>query len=1180
MATRRVIGMQADAFNGGGTEYASPVLPTQWLSTADGAAHRWLHQSAFRDQFVELDQPAGTGNAFTFTFMVKPPLGEWTDTALVITISDLDLIGTSAAVVLVEPGSFVTWRRDFTGTGGPSVVAIPNYCIVIDGTEFGVSGYGGVPIGAPNDSYRTPLLYPSEWFATASEYVGNLMSAKGALVMLGVDLTDGPGDGNSRTFLVETSDGDALPISLAFTGDEVSKTWIGIAACANGDHLRLKQSTTGTPAGATVKIATKYQAFVDGQSHVCGLVGSGTPTDSTQYSDPAGNHSGWTATEATVATKAGTQPFLLSKFRVRVGGPANNPIPPFSTVRAWDFRTRKNGSALMHVRIDGDGPFGGQDITASDATARGSFTASDTWDLECVPDTDPNSVVVSFGWIQSAFAALAASSGVIGPLAWVHRRRRNPDGTILTETYANQDMKCPGSWENGFKENRIESFGEAERVASEPWSGEWRGSQCRIRYSDHDRHFREQLSSSLQRYWATRVADTLSLTTRPNRAVLGAPFIAFTGPVVAINPVGPLSIETTLGDVVSQSLLSSGGSRVAKKADCPGRLARDGFWASLLVQAPIDPETPEPFILGRHVRVPDVDADSPQGFCVTPTYMGIEELDSVQYHVWLVAAHACADIPTIRVDGDEVAEGTDWLIPHHPNWTSAFTVQYVDKRSATFGNMRRYTLVYGKVTDLEASDEDLTDADACALGKKALTVAVCGVETEGDATGECIDDRLLQYKWVAIHLIANNGAREYQTGLYVDHPNPTWDAFGVTVPIVDETSFDICAAMAAERYPVTTNAIPGGGFYAPGYIGAAIIGARAGDRLALIDLIAEFNRSCNVQFTTTNLGQIRVFMIHPTEEVKAAAELYTHTGEILNSSFVAGFDMDRQANRIFGRTDFDHGSGEWKTNVVYTDDESVRNYDREIPSETIDLPYAPGRTMAYHLMVLIGRLRRHPPRPVTLAASIGPNAQGGSLGYVNPGDYLRYQHFSSISDSIGQIRLAQVQSVRIRPGKRGQSSVLVDCLDLEEHIDYDAYQGPREPGENDTCGTAVVISGTQPTNFVQWMDTTASGTDSSVAALLPAGYVANKAAWFEVTPAADSILHLATAGSDYDTFLAVFTGDCGDLTLLLFNDNDDLSFTSRLMDIPVTNGVTYRILVGSVNDDGGALGFAADVLAP
>ena len=258
------------------------------------------------------------------------------------------------------------------------------------------------------------------------------------------------------------------------------------------------------------------------------------------------------------------------------------------------------------------------------------------------------------------------------------------------------------------------------------------------------------------------------MTTRANRAVLGRPYPVFVGPIVEARPTRPLAWEITLSDIVSQGLLSD-------QIQLPWRQIGDGFLDQLSTVAEgLDRTTPEPIIYGQHRRIVDVDPASPQGFAYTPTYLGIETLTAQEWHVWLVAGHACAALPDVLVDGESVIpdEGDEWLIPHYPGHDTLFGAPYQDRHSTTYGNQRRYTLIYGKVTDLEAEEATPTRPDAVALGRKVLTVFVDGIEPAGTGSGAVITDRFQRYKHFAINFVAYTGVASYQSGPWL--PNPTW----------------------------------------------------------------------------------------------------------------------------------------------------------------------------------------------------------------------------------------------------------------------------------------------------------------------------------------------------------------------------------------------------------------------
>lgn len=734
---------------------------------------------------------------------------------------------------------------------------------------------------------------------------------------------------------------------------------------------------------------------------------------------------------------------------------------------------------------------------------------------------------------------------------------------VEIDFYSDIDMQCPASWYGGYKQARLTKLGVAERTASHPWTGEWEGSSFNFQLSDYDKSLRQNMRSQTNRFWVDPVC--CRMTTRANRADLGRPFTVFVGTVMEATPAAPLLFDVTLSDIVAQSLLSD-------EHQVPWRKIGDGFLSQLdNISEHLDREQPEPIIYGEHRRTPD-DPPSHHGFQFKPIYLGRQTVGSVGtvYHVWLVAGHACYDLPEVLVwtpDPDEEGLGTavskignvNWLIPHDS------APAYEDLRSDTYGNDRRYTLIRGLEGD--------TDADACALGEKTLTVFVDGVEDVGDGSGDLIQDRLLQYKHFAINFVANYGAASYQSGDWLS--NPTWDLFDVSVPIVLESSFDACAAIAEERLPAVDSGSP----VPPGYIGAGIIGASSGDRSSVRRWIADWNRSCGVQFVPTHLGQLKVFMLHPTLAIKAAATLYLDAYEILDGSFGTSVRWGEMANRIPFQTDYDHTAGVWRTVDVAEAGDAIQNYGRAIQGELREYLFAPGITMAFHLARLESLVRKHPPRVVRLEASVGHHYVNESLGYAEVGDYIKYQSFDQVG-SPSEIRLAQITKQWIDVGER---KVGVECFDCEELIDYDAPPEEPEVLMNDSCETAIEVFQEPFTPLAWHIDTTNHQRDTTVEggspSLLPAPGEAHHAAWWKWTAPANGTLFLTTVHSEYDTVMAVLTGVCGTgsptgWTLEQWNDNDPVFLMTSVLEFPVTMGVEYYILVyGYGPNDGGDLTF-------
>jgi hypothetical protein len=730
---------------------------------------------------------------------------------------------------------------------------------------------------------------------------------------------------------------------------------------------------------------------------------------------------------------------------------------------------------------------------------------------------------------------------------------------IITDIYSDHDMQCPASWYGGFKQGRVIRFGDGERELSDIWAGDWRGSTFSLSLSDFDARFRQQLASERDRYWSEPL--TIRMTTRANRAVLGTPYVVFVGPIIDVRfTQKPRSIDLTLGDIVSQGM-------IADQYQVPWRLVRDGVLDELdVISETLDRDQPEPIIYGEHRRIPDSDPASPQGFQITPIYLGQKDGD----YWWLVAGHACADLPDVLVwtpdeEGalvssvSKLADG-DWAIPH----TSASAFE--DIRSATFGNDRRYTLIKALIGN--------ADADACVAGTKVLTVFVDGVEPNGDGTGTVITDRIQQYKHFLINFVANRGPVSYQAGAWLT--NPEWTVSGGNVPIVEEDTFDACTAIGEERLPLPSGSPSPAPDYAAGYVGAAVIGASASDRSSVRRWIADWNRSCGLRFGINHLGQMRVAMLHPTEDGKAAAPLYTAAYEILAESFDPSYLWAEKVNRIPWRADYEHTSGQWKTAGVVSDDDAITKYGVEILSETREYPFAPGITMANHLAVLESRVRRHPLRLIRFDATVGHDYLGQSLGYLDLGDYIRYQHFSAIANSPTEIRLAQIVKHQVQAGRR---RVMVEAIDCDDLIGYDEPEEAIQlSGDlNDTCDSAITITPALTVNYTIEIDTTEHAEDTTVAGLCGSPEGAFHAAWWDYTPPQDQTGHVTTGLSDYDTVLSVWTGGCGSLSLEECNDNDGLFQTSfiEFTDAnPLLSGVTYRFLVSGFNpEDTGRLVF-------
>jgi len=1003
------------------TEYLSPGILDAASTTEAVVSHQWLGQARATGLRVTLDAAPGVGKSRTFAFRV-----DGVDTALTLTISGTDTAASIVASVAIADGDLVSLAH--VPAGSPSITD-GRISLVIDGSESFVSCYGGGIDGAVLVSdafvYKQGVFGANGWGAVGSVSVRNLVPVAGTITRVAVNVTTAPGSGKSIAFDVFVND-VLTGIGLTVSGTATSAVVTCAIAVVEGHRVHVEAQMSAGAAPTEARMAYRFETALDGASIITSPGGAQALASlSTRYSPPRQYNQ--VAAEADATVLGGLETFELRNLHAHIWSGATGTDPHVVTVRRNSAATALTVTTPAQPAVtEGDAP--------PDLLSRVSIGSSDTWDIGLVNgDTGPIALL-NWAVMQYAPTTGAPDGGVIGaiptarsslpegwmgPHAWVEWPRIVP--TATTNFYSDQDMQCPGSYYGGFKEARVIAFGNADRALSHPWTGDWTGSTFSLQLSDYDRSIRERFASPTGRYWSEPL--TVRMISRAARATLRTPYTPFVGPIIDATPTKPLAWDLTLGDIVSHTVLYDQGL-------LPWRLIRDGCLDQLsVVSDSLDSETPEPIIYGIHRRVPGIDPASPQGFCVTPTYLGIMDVSGDDFHVWLLASHACADVPDIRVDTVSVIadEGTQWLVPHHTGHDTEFGAPYIDFPSSTYGNDRRYSLIFGLVTDLEAAAPALTDPDACALGHKQLTVEVEGIEPNGDGTGDAITDRILQYEDFLINYVAHRGPDGYQSGARLT--TPSWALFDGDVPVIDEASFDACSAIGVERLPFFDD---GSGTPA-GYVGAAVIGARAGDRAGVRRWIASWNRSCGVRFGITHFGQIRICMLHPTAAIKAAAPLIRDATEILAGSFDTHVRWSEQANRIPFRADYNHATGVWTTTDVAEDLDAITNYARELLGEQREYAFAPGITMAYHLARLELLTTTHPPRTIVFEAPV-VDERGETLASLDLGDYFRYRHFASVSSGPASIRLAQVVRHQVQVGAR---RVRIEALDCEDLLGYD-----------------------------------------------------------------------------------------------------------------------------------------------
>lgn len=573
---------------------------------------------------------------------------------------------------------------------------------------------------------------------------------------------------------------------------------------------------------------------------------------------------------------------------------------------------------------------------------------------------------------------------------------------LLVDVFSDIAMHCPGGYYGGYKAPRVTSFGDADVSLSDFLAGDNIASTFRFSIADKNGELYDQIAQpATHGYWSRPL--TYRLTTRANRAVLGDPYTAFIGYITEAQPANPRGLDVSLADFISHSLLSDRNPQ-------PWRLIRDGFVDSLVaVSNRLNLEQPEPILYGRHTRAPG-SAPSSAGYRIHPIYLGIENVDGDDRHCWLVSGHACKSL-TMYVDDIEVTDAGGWLIPHQSNWNTLFGAPYVDKASTTYGNDRRYTLIYGPPIGGGIWNRIRSAlADRCAVGDNVLTAAVEGIEDSGDSTGTLIVDFYQQYKHFARNYGLRRGLNSYQAGDWLG--NPTFTILDGTYTLVDETSFDVCTAIGQERFPGT------------GLEGAIAIGL--GSRDSVGRWISDLNRSGFCRSGQTVPWKFGITTLHPTEAIKEAAPRVLDVAHILRRSFGTRLQWDRHATSVPGRADYEHTTARWRTSVDIPTGEAA-SYEQEITGAIRERPFAClVDALTFH-NTLEAEIVRHPPRVVRIESRLSPDRNGVAVAALNLGSYIRYTHVDSVGGRSDRLAWIEKKSIL---GKRAVALEALDCQDL------------------------------------------------------------------------------------------------------------------------------------------------------
>jgi hypothetical protein len=128
---------------------------------------------------------------------------------------------------------------------------------------------------------------------------------------------------------------------------------------------------------------------------------------------------------------------------------------------------------------------------------------------------------------------------------------------------------------------------------------------------------------------------------------------------------------------------------------------------------------------------------------------------------------------------------------------------------------------------------------------------------------------------------------------------------------------------------------------------------------------------------------------------------------------------------------------------------------------------------------------------------------------------------------------------------------------------------------NDTCNSAIAMAA----GLTYTLNTANATSGEDEAPICQPSF--GNGVWYNFTPAANGIVTISTCGSDFDTALQIFSGDCGSLLPVVDGCNSDNGPTclgnQASVSFSGSAGVPYQILVGGSNNATGNLMIKANV---
>ncbi|HEY6045085.1 MAG TPA: NF038122 family metalloprotease, partial [Pyrinomonadaceae bacterium] len=206
---------------------------------------------------------------------------------------------------------------------------------------------------------------------------------------------------------------------------------------------------------------------------------------------------------------------------------------------------------------------------------------------------------------------------------------------------------------------------------------------------------------------------------------------------------------------------------------------------------------------------------------------------------------------------------------------------------------------------------------------------------------------------------------------------------------------------------------------------------------------------------------------------------------------------------------------------------------------------------------------------------LGLSTGGPSGSFANGGDGWQsshWKHATSCSPYIGIMDPAVGSGCRRTITTNDTLALSYFGYNLTNNNQPPPPPTPPPPPANDNFINAQLITGCSGSTTGTSFGATSEPGEPSHAPNDPSSLSPNHTVWYQWQPPSTGTTTITTAGSEFDTILAVYTGaSVGSLTRIVFNDDAQSGTLTSSVTFSATGGATYRIAVDGWSGDTGGI---------